>query len=408
MQKAKRILCKVLSAAIAVMMLGGCQNGDSSSGTSEAGGSSAESTGLTLEEAQGVKVDISLTVNGQDVDLTNPVEILYINGRPVYFDTYRYYWLYYYDILQSNNADMDDPDVLQILKEAVLSELENVYGVIMMGKDNGVSFDGTNEQALQTITEVVGGFDGADDFKDALESEHMTYDALMENYVVQAEYQAAGEALLAETGPLAKTKEDFLAAVENGDFCRTLNLLVPYSCGAELSEEDKEGWDELTVTQKSNKYDAAYDALDEEGKKAAREKAKQLADEVIAKVNAGEDFYQLMAEYNLDPGMAPKDAEDITSVDGYYITKDYSFVQEYIDGAFALEENQTSGLVETTYGYHIIKRLPLDMEYIENNTDDMASDYSSAYINKAIGDYMDNLKIEYCDFYDDIKIDSIK
>lgn len=85
------------------------------------------------------------------------------------------------------------------------------------------------------------------------------------------------------------------------------------------------------------------------------EKAKKLetAKEVLAKAKAGEDFDKLVSEYGEDPGMK-------SNPDGYLFTKG-QMVQEFEDAAFALGENQISGIVETSYGYHIIKRVPFDV-----------------------------------------------
>ncbi len=85
-----------------------------------------------------------------------------------------------------------------------------------------------------------------------------------------------------------------------------------------------------------------------EDQEAAKADAKKKAEEVLAKVNAGEDFDKLVEEYNQDPGMTEK---------GYTFANDGTMVQEFADAAFALEVGKVSGLVETDYGYHIIKRV---------------------------------------------------
>ncbi len=77
-------------------------------------------------------------------------------------------------------------------------------------------------------------------------------------------------------------------------------------------------------------------------------KAKKIAEEALAKVKAGGDFDQLIKEYNTDPGVTDE---------GYTFAQDGSMVKEFEDASFALEIGETSGIVETTYGYHIIKRL---------------------------------------------------
>ena len=90
--------------------------------------------------------------------------------------------------------------------------------------------------------------------------------------------------------------------------------------------------------------------LPEEKVKEAEKKAEQI----LAKINAGEDFDTLMNENSEDPGLAG-------APDGYVFSYG-EMVPEFEEAAFALEEDQVSGLVNTSYGIHILKRVPLDME----------------------------------------------
>jgi len=82
--------------------------------------------------------------------------------------------------------------------------------------------------------------------------------------------------------------------------------------------------------------------------------ANKKANEILAKINAGEDFDELMNTMSEDPGLA-------TAPDGYVFTTG-QMVPEFEEASFALKENQVSGLVKTSYGIHIIKRVPFDME----------------------------------------------
>lgn len=86
----------------------------------------------------------------------------------------------------------------------------------------------------------------------------------------------------------------------------------------------------------------------------ADEKAETLkkAEEVLEKVNAGEDFDKLMKEYSTDPSLA-------TQPDGYIFGEGH-MVKPFEEAAYALENGEVSGLVESVHGYHIIKKLPLD------------------------------------------------
>ena len=75
------------------------------------------------------------------------------------------------------------------------------------------------------------------------------------------------------------------------------------------------------------------------------------AEEVLAKIAAGEDFDALVAEYGKDPGME-------RNKDGYVFTYG-EMVKPFEEAAFALEEGGVSLPVKSDFGYHIIKREPL-------------------------------------------------
>ncbi len=96
---------------------------------------------------------------------------------------------------------------------------------------------------------------------------------------------------------------------------------------------------------------------------------KKLAEEALKKAQDGEDFDALIAEYGEDPGMS-------TYPNGYIFT-DGEMVPEFYDGTLALEDNAISGIVTSDYGYHIIKRMPLD----ESAIDDMDLSQTDTYRN---------------------------
>ena len=77
----------------------------------------------------------------------------------------------------------------------------------------------------------------------------------------------------------------------------------------------------------------------------------ETADAVYEKAARGEDFDGLIGEYNEDPGMSQ-------NPDGYIFTKG-EMVGPFEEAAFAAKTGEITKPVETEYGYHIIKRLPL-------------------------------------------------
>lgn len=73
--------------------------------------------------------------------------------------------------------------------------------------------------------------------------------------------------------------------------------------------------------------------------------------EIKKKITNGVDFDKLMKNYSEDPGKE-------TYPDGYVFSEG-EMVDEFYTGAKELKENEVSDIVKSSYGYHIIKRLPL-------------------------------------------------
>lgn len=96
-----------------------------------------------------------------------------------------------------------------------------------------------------------------------------------------------------------------------------------------------------------------------------KSETRKKAEEVLSKAKSGEDFNSLVDTYSEDPGK---------SKNGYTFANDGSMVQEFTDASFALEIGAVSELVETDYGYHIIKRMdriPSADEYFAMVEDNM-------------------------------------
>jgi foldase protein PrsA len=108
---------------------------------------------------------------------------------------------------------------------------------------------------------------------------------------------------------------------------------------ATVSEEDiRKYYDENIKEFKNDRVRASHILLD------TREKA----EEVLAKAKAGEDFGKLAEQYSVDPN--GKTSKGDLGEFGYGM-----MVQPFEEAAFALEEGEISGIVETMFGFHIIK-----------------------------------------------------
>lgn len=76
-----------------------------------------------------------------------------------------------------------------------------------------------------------------------------------------------------------------------------------------------------------------------------------LAKEVAEKAKSGENFDQLIFQYNEDPGM-------FQNPRGYLFTAG-EMVEEFYQASLHLEENEVSAPVRSLFGWHVIQRLPI-------------------------------------------------
>lgn len=88
-------------------------------------------------------------------------------------------------------------------------------------------------------------------------------------------------------------------------------------------------------------------------------------EQALSRLNEGEDFMTLVAEYGEDPGM---------TAEGYCFPKGY-MSEKYEEAAFSLSAGEHSGIVEDAGGYYIIERREPETLYIMTHFSELKEIY---------------------------------
>lgn len=148
-------------------------------------------------------------------------------------------------------------------------------------------------------------------------------------------------------------------------------LYSEVSKGDEYKIDEKKAEEELKNGEKITAKHILFMTVDSQTNQpfddAKKAEIKKTAEETLEKIKNGADFDSLMNELSEDPGLAQ-------NPDGYTFGKG-EMVAPFEEAAFALGENEVSAIVESDFGFHIIKRVPLKISQtdIDNKIKEMQS-----------------------------------
>ncbi len=436
MKNYKRVLSAVMAMAI-MLSFSGCNKNASDEESAEGSAvsteesvegsenSEADETG-NADNSSSAEADNNAEAEGEKLLASDyfdaiPLEdmdavVMTINGRDITLEEYRYYFLN----VKSNtdygdetiwdgtettaedgtvvSAEEDIENKLKMLKSQVDTYIKNNYTVEVMAEKNNVALDDSDkEKALKSYDEEVAKYKEAYGLDDEGWKQY-----LEEMYCSEELYKMALDRKTLEYKLIRTLYEDDFKENVLSDYIMAKHILLSVTDVDYEEVEVPEGATEEEITE----INAQNEKLREEAKSKLKEEKLALAEEIAEKAKNGEDFDKLIAEYNEDPGEVAK--EDGT-FDGYLFTKG-EMVEEFETAAYALEIDGISDVVETDYGYHIIKRVEISDSYLDENIVDtmMVNDaYYSQYA-AAAQETTSALEIEYTDIYDKINIMSLK
>ncbi len=118
----------------------------------------------------------------------------------------------------------------------------------------------------------------------------------------------------------------------------------------DIKEEDIKNYYEKNIIdfQTPKMIHARHILIRPEGGEDGRDRARKKIEEILERLKKGEDFAELAKNHSQDPGSAPKGGDLGWFPRGV-------MVRPFEDTAFSLKKGEISGVVETDFGFHIIK-----------------------------------------------------
>ncbi len=220
------------------------------------------------------------------------------------------------------DTEKDGKTTFEIMKDKALNEMLNLRIASEKAKELGIPLESVNSQYVSLYKQqMLGGYTEAEFCKElntSSEAFDLIIRLMLQRSMLIEKLMADGEAdFNIEEAALKKTFEN--------NYWKAQHILIQ------------------TV-------DSSNMPLPDDQIAAAEAKANDL----LARAKSGEDFTALMNEFSEDPGSK-------SQPEGYIFTSG-EMVMEFEEATKNLEINGISDLVKTSYGYHIIKRLPLSAD----------------------------------------------
>lgn len=299
------------------------------------------------------ETDGYIVIDGEKVV---PEYVMKIGSNNISLAEYRYYYLNQKAELDGGDDSVwtDYPEYISYLKEYVEDTLVEVYSIRTLAQENGVqpNFEAVSEE----ISEYKKGMSSSD-FKKGLSEFHLTeelYEYILQGYEL---YTSLFDYYFGENGTKTMTDKKLLEYVEN-NYTHVKHILI---------------YPNTTMTDEE--YETHLNT-------------------VLQRAQDGEDFDALIKEYSNDSSMPSY---------GYYFT-DSEMSEEFVAASEELEEGEISDLVKSSYGYHIIKKLPVDENDLQSLTDVVYNEIFTSIINEKI----ESAEIEYSPEYEYISPNTLK
>ena len=302
------------------------------------------------------------SINGLDVSRT----IITVNGSEITEEEYKFYLeTAKLEVFSENgiadeeaakeflaNGNVEGKPVADYIKEKAYETATRNEIAVAMAKAEGISL---TDEEISSARSTEGM---EDQIKETYGTAVETYADVMEKSALIDKYYASVSSKNPES--FEATPEEITAAI-NENYALVQHILI---------------------------MNAPQDGTADENYAA---EAKKKAEEVLEKAKTTNNFEALVNEYGEDPGMESNPEGYLITKTGYTLDGQSQMVEPFTKGAFAVEPGDVNPkLVESDYGWHIIKRCVI----AETNADyaQLSNAATSNLAYEKFFDYLDTLR----------------
>ena len=300
-----------------------------------------------------------LLLNGKNIAVD---AVMTIDGHDISADMYRYQFLTLKAEAQTEDETWDE-EIESAFKERVAEYLALMVAVEEMAGQYGISRgEDSAAYAAEQLEEVRSEYKNEKAFRTALAERYMTetqFTELLEGDYVQYKLY---DALFGEEGRYTLSESQLVSMMKR-DYVRVRYLKI--GC----TDENE-----------------------------AEKRAK--AEELLKDIQEGLDFTEAVNTYGEESGMNG-------NPDGLYFERGMTSDETFEEACFSLKIDQISGVIQGKNAFYIIKRLPIDSEYVTDNADTFLDSYYRKLFSDRLIEMAKAYSVQYCEIYDQISVQSM-
>ncbi len=276
--------------------------------------------------------------------------VMTVEGVDISYDTYRYFYLNY----KAQDADATEEELHQSVVDAISTDV----AITLLAQEQNVGLNKQERKAVDDYVEAtIANYGGKTAYLEALEKNYLTEDLFSYLYSQQMLENKLREYYYLEMNDLIKSDDATFEADLKENFMAAKQVLIRHDNGS------------------------------------SKEANKALAEGILTKALAGEDFDSLIEQYS----------EDTSAASGYVYHFTYGqMVQGFEDAVSETAVGSVCSYVaESEAGYHVVMRVEMDAEYVNNHFEELRDAYKARRFNEIRDSYIESFTVEKSKDFDD-------